>query len=195
LWVGNALTRRSQNSARIASALLGVWLLLTIIVPVVSDTVIKQSISSPNGGEIMLLQRETVNDAWDLPFSATWEQFIPTHTELADKTEMNALFEWKWYYAFQQVGDQKASQLSQAYRQAIIDKDHAAGFAALLSPPMLSQRLMTQFAKTDIHAALAYEQQVRDFHQSLRIFFYPLVFSQDAFNAEELDTLPTFSPA
>lgn len=194
LSIGNALTRRSQSSARIASALLGVWLLLSVIVPVISDTVIKQVIVSPNGGEMMLLQRESVNDAWDLPFSVTWDAFLKTHPAWADKTEMKTLFEWKWYYAFQQVGDQKSATLSQAYRQAIKQKDDAAGMVAYLSPPMLSQRLMMHLANTDTSAVLAYEQNVRDFHKPLRTFFYPLLFNGDELNPKTMDKLPTFSP-
>jgi len=52
---------------------------------------------------------------------------------------------------------------------------------------------LTRFAKTDINAALVYERRVRDFHKSLRVFFYPLLFGADEFNAEALDKLPTFS--
>lgn len=193
LYIGNVLNRRSQSSARIASMLLGIWLLLTVILPVVSDTVIRQSIHSPDGGEIMLLQRESVNDAWDLPFETTWQAFLKTHPEWADKTDMHALFEWKWYYAFQQVGDQKAEKLSQSYRKAIQQKDHAAGLVAYLSPPMLSQRLMTKLAKTDTNAALSYEQKIRDFHKSLRTFFYLLLFNEVEFSSDRLDSLPTFT--
>lgn len=194
LWIGNVLNRASQSSARIASVLLGIWLLLTVILPVISDTVIRQSITSPNGGEIMLVQREAVNDAWDLPFEATWGVFLKAYPEWTGKTEMNALFEWKWYYAFQQVGDEKTKALSRAYRQAIIQKDKAAGLVAYLSPPVLSQRLMNKLAKTDISAALAYEQNVRDFHQSLRTFFYPLLFNNPEYDVKSIEELPVFSP-
>jgi len=53
---------------------------------------------------------------------------------------------------------------------------------------------MMGLAKTDISTALSYEQQVRDFHQSLRTFFYPLLFNNSEFNHETLDKLPVFSP-
>ncbi len=194
LWVGNTFTQRAQSSARIASVLLGVWLLLSVVVPVVSDTLIKQSIDSPSGGEILLQQREAVNDAWDLPFEVTWQAFLKNHPQWADKTEMKALFEWKWYYAFQQVGDEKAAALSQAYRQAIVQKDHAAGLVAYISPPILSQRLMTKLASTDINAALAYEQNVRDFHRSLRMFFYPFLFNNSEYSVKAMAQLPAYTP-
>ena len=118
---------------------------------------------------------------------------MPSHPEWASKTEMKSLFEWKWYYAFQQVGDQKAAELSQGYRHATQQKDRAAGMVALFSPPMLTQRLMSSIADTDIRSSLAYEQRVRDYHASLRAFYYPLLFNEPEFNRETLADLPQFS--
>ncbi|GEA59140.1 DUF3526 domain-containing protein [Vibrio comitans] len=192
--VGRIMLARGQSSPRIASVLLAGWLVLTVILPVVGETVINQSIESPNGGEIVLLQREAVNGAWDKPYSATWEQFLVTHPEWEQYTTMESSFHWKWYYAFQQVGDQQAAELSQAYRDSIVKKDDASGILSLISPPMLTQRLMLSLADTDVEASLAYEQSVRDFHGSLREFFYPLLFKKDDFNSQELVNIPTYSP-
>lgn len=183
-----------QSSARIASVLLSIWLLVTVLIPVSSDLMIDEVIHSPSGGEIVLTQREAVNDAWDLPASDTWDAFLATHPQWQGKTQMdNTSFEWKWYYAFQQVGDQKAQHLSGAYRKATIEKDKLAGLFSLLSPPMLTQRLMSSVAQTNTQSALAYEQEIRDFHQALRDFYYPLMFNKVEFNSDTLAELPNFS--
>ena len=67
----------------------------------------------------MLTQREAVNGAWDKPVEAKWEKFIGTHPQRADYTaydpKRDGSFNWKWYFAFQQVGDESASELSSAY--------------------------------------------------------------------------------
>ena len=183
-----------RSSTQIASTLLGIWLIFTVLIPVVSDTVINKLVHGPNGGEIVLNQREAVNDAWDLPFSATWDEFLKTHPQWADKTDMDPFFEWKWYYAFQQVGDQKTAELSKAYRIAIERKDNYAAITSILSPAMLSQRLMSSVARTDIKASMAYEKSVRDYHASLREFYYPLLFNDEAFSHEVLKELPQFTP-
>ncbi|MEH0741488.1 DUF3526 domain-containing protein [Vibrio cholerae] len=193
LLIGKTLTQKGQRSARIASALLGIWLASTVVVPVVSDSVINHTITGPSGGDIVLLQREEVNGAWDKPFSDTWASFLTTHPEWAQATDMQSLFEWKWYYAFQQVGDQKAAPLSQAYRQTLRERDAAAGYAAWLSPSTLTQRWMTSLANTDVKASMRYEQRVRDFHQSLRQFYYPLLFGDAPFSHDELEAMPVFS--
>lgn len=182
------------SAPRLASILLGGWLVSTFILPVISDEVIEHSINSPAGGDILLLQREVVNDAWDIPHKDTFDAFVAEHPEWKEHTQMNNLFEWKWYFAFQQVGDQKAAELSEAYRQAIKDKYDAAGWVALLSPAAWLQRRFSRLADTDALAALDYDQKVRAFHQSLRLFYYPLQFKATEFDAEILKQRPEFHP-
>ncbi len=41
--------------------------------------------------------------------------------------------------------------------------------------------------------AMQYEQQVRDYHKALRLFYYPLLFSKDPFTLEKLNNRPEFS--
>lgn len=182
-----------QTSAQIASVLLSIWLVVTVLIPVGSDLAIDEMVESPNGGEIVLTQREAVNDAWDIPFASTWNEFLTTHPEWKNKTQMGDAFEWKWYYAFQQVGDQKAEKLSKAYRAATLAKDTLAERFALLSPPMLTQRLMSSIAETDTKAAIKYELKIREYHKELRSFYYPLLFNEQTFKSEILSDLPKFS--
>lgn len=193
LWFTSSKTAAKQSSSKIASVLLSIWLIVTVIIPVGSDFAIDEMVHSPNGGEIVLTQREAVNDAWDLPFSATWHEFIATHPQWKNHTDTDSLFEWKWYYAFQQVGDQKASALSQAYRDATLEKNTLASRFALISPPMLTQQLMSSIAETDTLAAMKYEQRIRDYHKSLREFYYPMLFNNTKFDLEKMSELPQFS--
>lgn len=208
LWFTASKVAVKQSSAQIASVLLAVWLGVAVLVPVVSDIAIDEMVQSPNGGEIVLTQREAVNDAWDLPFADTWAPFIATHPQWKNNTEMSSQFEWKWYYAFQQVGDQKAAALSTAYRDATLEKNNLAQRFAYISPPMLAQKLLSSIAETDTLAAMKYEQKVRDYHQALRLFYYPLLFGaaelneaqnnktkvkKVAFDAKALSKLPSFS--
>ncbi|MBB6523027.1 DUF3526 domain-containing protein [Pseudoteredinibacter isoporae] len=195
LYIGKLKSLSALSSAQLASVLLAFWLSFAVLIPVGSDTIIDEVVESPSGGQIVLTQREAVNDAWDLPFSATWDEFLKTHPEWADKTNMNSQFEWKWYYAFQQAGDQKAANLSTAYREATQKKDALAGWVALLSPPMLTQRLMTSIAETDIQAMTAYEQCIRDYHASLREYYYPLLFNDVEFSVDQLKWVPEYSSA
>ena len=186
-----------ESSGYILASLIGVWALLAIVVPTGARIVIDTAVALPAGSEILLTQREAVNDAWDLPESATMEPFIERHPEYAEDAYVphrDGGFEWKWYYAFQQVGDQKVEALSQAYRSGRMRREQMANVAAWLAPPALLERLLQRLAGTDARATLGYEQQVRDFHAALRRYYYEKLFKQMPFNQEALSELPEFEP-
>ena len=178
----------------LASLLLGIWLLTTFIVPALANVVIEQMIKGPQGGDILMVQREAVNDAWDLPVATTMDAFIATHPQWQSHTKMNSLFEWKWFYAFQQVGDQTAQPLSDLYLRSTERKYQVAGWVAWLSPSTLIQRTITNWAQTDAVAARRYQQQVRDFHAQLRHFYYPLLFKEQPFELDVFTQRPDFVP-
>jgi ABC-2 type transport system permease protein len=183
IWWGKS----ASSAPRVASGLIGFWVLFTFIIPILGDLAINKMVHSPKGGDIVLTQREAVNNAWDLPKASTMNAFIATHPEYQDSTAMQSEFEWKWYYAFQQVGDQIAAPLSQAYRDAAHTKYNLAGYVSLLSPPLLLQRHLTRLAETDALAAFKYEQNIRAFHHQLREFYYPFMFTPQEFKKELLD--------
>lgn len=188
VWWG----KKASSAPRVASSLIGVWVLFAFIIPILGDLAINKSVYSPKGGDIMLTQREAVNDAWDLPKSATMEPFIELYPALAPYTRMSSEFEWKWYYAFQQMGDVKAAKLSKAYRDAAEKKYDLAGIVSWFSPPLLLQRSLTRAANTDSIAAYAYEQQIRDYHQQLREFYYPWLFYKGDPTKTALENMPRF---
>jgi ABC-2 type transport system permease protein len=184
---------KNANSApRVASGLIGIWVLFAFIIPILGDLAINKVVDSPKGGDIVLTQREAVNGAWDLPKEATMDAFTATYPQWKDYVAMESEFEWKWYYAFQQVGDQTAAPLSQAYRDAARKKYKLAGYASLLSPPLLLQRVLTRLADTDAVAAFQYEQQIRDFHEQLRLFYYSFLFTQQKLGESQLANMPSF---
>ncbi len=194
LW----LTPAARTGAYNLTIMLGVWLLICAVIPATLTQIIQRIIPLPDGGEIVLTQREAVNDAWDLPREATYEPFLERHQEWTNDTAWDDTdgFEWKWYYAFQQVGDQTVEPLSQAYRVGQARRDDIAKWSSLVSPSTLFQRVMEHLAGTDMRAAIAYEQSVRDFHASLRAWYYPKMFKAEDFDAElALEAIPLFEPA
>lgn len=186
--------RANASAPRIAAYLLGIWLTTTYLVPALGDRVLDSMYTGPLGGEIVMTQREAVNDGWDKPVSATMDAFVARYPEWAEYTDMPSLFDWKWYYAFQQVGDQTAEPISQAYRQVAQEKYRAAGYVALLSPATLVARTITAMAHTDATAARAYESDVRAYHEKLREFYYPLLFKKPEYDPKVLQQVPEYQP-
>lgn len=192
LW----LTPATQTSAYNLTIMLGVWLLLCVVLPATLTQVIERIVPLPDGGDIVLTQREAVNGAWDLPREATYEPFLERHPEWSDHTAWTEDgFEWKWFYAFQQVGDQTAEPLSRAYRDGLAQRDTIAKWLSLASPATLLQRTMETLAGSDMRSAIDYDQRVRDFHARLRAWHYPRLFQSEIFDADRaLQTLPRFQP-
>jgi len=128
----------------------------------------------------------------------TYATFLNRHPEWVEYTGWDTSdgFEWKWYYAFQQVGDQTAKPLSEAYREGQARRDELAKWSSLISPATLLQRTMERLAGTDMRAAITYEQSVRDFHANLRAWHYPKMFKSDDFNSDwAIGAMPTFDPS
>ncbi|QTD56878.1 DUF3526 domain-containing protein [Parasphingorhabdus cellanae] len=188
------VSRVNASPSVLLTSLIGLWLALAIIVPALSKAVIEVRQPLPNGGEILLLQRETVNDAWDLPKEATMTPFLEEHPEWSAYATLEEAFEWKWYYAFQQVGDQVAAPLVNQYRSARLARDREAGLISFLSPTSFVERSFEKLAGTDAASMIAYEDAVRDFHRQLRDFHYPLLFRDQPFDLNTLKDLPVYAP-
>ncbi|MEM8825728.1 MAG: DUF3526 domain-containing protein [Pseudomonadota bacterium] len=188
------VSRIAAPQTILLTSLVGLWLAIAIVVPALGKAVIDAGNPVPDGGEILLLQRETVNDAWDLPKTATMEPFVAEHPEWRDYATIDGPWAWKWYYAFQQVGDQKVAPLARAYRDARLRRDRQAGFLSLLSPTALVERSLERLAGTDAASMIAYEDEVRDFHADLRAFHYPLLFPEVDYDPALLANLPTYEP-
>ena len=188
VWWG----KNASSAPRVASTLIGFWVLVAFIIPILGDLVINKTVHSPKGGDIVLTQREAVNDAWDLPKKTTMDAFVASNPQWKDHVDMQSEFEWKWYYAFQQVGDEKAGELSHAYRDAAHTKYQLAGIVSCFSPPLLLQRSFTRLASTDALAAFRYEYRMRGFHKSLREFYYPWLFIKGNPPKAALKNMPSF---
>ena len=183
-----------QPGELILASLLGLWILLAAVLPAAGRLAIDRAVPMPSGTEIIMTQREAVNAAWDLPKASTMAAFVEQHPQWAGFAAVERPFEWKWYYAFQQVGDQRAQALSAAYTAGRQQRDRLAGWLALVSPPVLMERSLQRLAGTDLRASLAYEARVRAFHAELRAFYYPRLFRGAGFDPAELGALPSFEP-
>lgn len=177
------------------TTLVGIWLTLALLVPALSRAAIETAQPVPDGAEILMIQREAVNDAWDIPKEATMTPFLARHPEWKSLGTVEKPFEWKWYYAFQQVGDMRAEPMARAYREGRLARDRAAGLAAFLSPTALVERGFERLARTDMRAMIAYEDRVRAFHGELRAFHYPLFFRDPPYDPARFDDLPRYEAA
>lgn len=176
----------------ILMTLVAFWVVTAVILPAALRITIDKVVPVPSGADILMLQREAVNDAWDLPREVTMKAFFERHPQWSDYEPVEDSFEWQWYYAFQQVGDQQTEDLSTAYGDGRLQRDYIASWISLLTPPALLERSLQSLAKTDLNSSMDYEESVRAYHASLRAFYYSKFFRNEPFDKSLLKNLPKF---
>lgn len=196
VWSGLALTvtTRSGSSAANATALMGCWAVLTLVLPTVANAVLARAVPVHQGVELMLAQRQTVHGAWDLPPQATMEKFFRAHPEWKHTAPLPSGFHWKWYYAFQQLGDESVAPQVAAYREGLLARQRWTARLGWVLPGVGVQAALHRLADTDLQAQLAYQDLIADFHARLRAFYYPYLFNEVRFGARDFAAQPHFSP-
>lgn len=193
-WGGLALlvaTRRGSSAAH-ATALMGCWAVLTLVVPTLANVALTRAVPARQGVELMLAQRQAVHGAWDLPREATMAQFFRTHPEWQHTAPLPAGFHWKWYYAFQQLGDESVAPQVAAYRDSLLARQRWTTRLGWLLPGVGVQAALHRQADTDLQAQLAYQDRIAGFHARLRGFYYPYLFDARRFGASDFAAQPRF---
>lgn len=184
---------RRKSGTVILMTLIGIWAFTSVVIPASARLIVDRTVPLPSGADILMLQREAVNDAWDLPKDATMKPFFERHPQWAHYQPEKSAFEWQWFFAFQQVGDQKTEQLANAYRDGRLQRDHIAAWVSLMAPASLLERSLQALANTDVNASIRYEHEVRAFHRKLREYYYPKFFNHEVFDRAGLERLPEFA--
>jgi ABC-2 type transport system permease protein len=195
-WTAAALVvaARGARSAANAATLAALWFALTLIAPAAANLAINAATPIPQGAALVRENREAVHDAWDLDRNATLTRFYQSHHEWAGSAPVGIAFDWKWYYAFQQLGDERVATMSRAYRAGVALREQRAGLVSWALPPIAIQRGLHRLASTDVSAQLAYQDRVRAFHDRLRRFYYPYLFDGTPFTPAQFDTAPEYAP-
>jgi ABC-2 type transport system permease protein len=188
------VARRGTLSSVNAALLAAIWFALTLVAPAAANLAINAAIAVPDGAALARENREDVHAGWDRPKAMTMQRFLALYPDLAAHGDVPPTFSWKWYYAFQHLGDLHVAADSQAYRDGIARRAELAHAVGWLLPPAGLAQAMAALAGTDVTAQLAYQQRIRAYHTRLRAYFYGFLFSEKPFGPDDLETVPRFDP-
>ena len=193
-WVGLALIvgARPWRPATHAIALMGVWAVLTLVLPGLANLASSRAAPVGQGVDLTLTQREHINAAWDRPRDETMQAFFQTHPQWSATAALPEKFHWKWYFAFHQLGDEAVAADAQAYRDGLLTRQTWSEHLGWLLPGVAVQVALQRLAETDLRAQLAYQDRVTAFHDRLRAFYYPFVFNDVRFTRHDVARLPRF---
>ena len=196
-WTGVALivATRGYSSIANATALMGCWAILTLLLPTIGNAVLAQSVPVPQGVELMLAQRQAVHGSWDLPREDTMQQFFRTHPQWQNTAPLPAGFHWKWYFAFQQLGDESVAPQVAAYCEGLLARQRWSERLGWLVPGVGVQAILHRTAASDLLAQLDYQDAIAAFHARLRTYYYPYLFNEARFGTEDFARLPRFEAA
>ena len=186
LWIGS----RGWSSVTNAATLAASWLVLTLILPAMAHLAMNMAVPVRQGVELTLAQREKIHGGWDRPKAETMQAFFKVHPEWKDTKPVEGGFHWKWYYAFQHLGDLAAGDQAKAYRAGLERRDSLTVRTGVLLPAVGVQTLLHRVAKTDMRAGLAYQDRIRIYHERLRRFYYPYLFNETPFREAEFAKTP-----
>lgn len=192
-WFGVAyvVTAWQRNSAFNAVTLVGLWLVLVVLVPGLLNVYVGAARPVPQGIELTVKQREEIHGGWDQPKTATMNRFFALYPQFRDTTTIQERFVWRWYYAFQHLGDHSVQPLAAAYAQGMQQRYELVNRLNWLSPAINAQTSFNALAGTDLPTHLAFQQSATRYHDALRAFYYPYLFHQVAFTHADYAKEPT----
>ncbi|SFS11779.1 DUF3526 domain-containing protein [Sphingomonas jatrophae] len=195
-WAGCALLvgTAMRASASAAAALIGCWILLTLVVPTLASAAIARAIPAAKGIDLTLAQREIVHHGWDIAKQDTFERFFLNHPEWRGREGFEGRFHWKWLFAMHQVGDEAVARDVAAYRASLIARERWSERVGYLLPGVAAQGALHRIADTDPFGQFAYQDRIAAFHDRLRHFFYPYLFTDRPFTRADFARMPTFAP-
>jgi ABC-2 type transport system permease protein len=165
-----------RSSSFNALALLSLWLLLAILVPVGSNLAVAWALPASDAFEAALRQREGYHDKWDRPRAETMQAFYSRYPEHATWQAPEDKFSWGWYYAMQQQGDEESAQAAGRFGEVQRRREIWSRRLAWLAPPAMMESAITRLAATGLDTHLAYLESVRRYHEQVRRHFYPMIF-------------------
>ncbi|MBE8724290.1 DUF3526 domain-containing protein [Flavobacterium hungaricum] len=162
-----------------AVILLTIWLFLIIILPAAINTYIVNKYKVPEALEVTLKQRNAYHEKWDMDKNETMEKFYKHYPQfrkykLDDKKE----FEWLWYYAMQQMGDDESAVQSRELESKLEQRNHASQTIAMFIPTLHTQIQLNETAKSDLGNQLLFLKETKLFHEKMRLYFYPKIFEE-----------------
>jgi ABC-2 type transport system permease protein len=186
-WFGvvSAITALNRGSAFNAVSLIGIWLMLTIIFPTTINILATYNKPIPDGMEITMKQREEVHEGWDHPKEETMKRFFVHYPAYKNTGPIKGRFQWKWYFAFQELGDRSVAQQSVNYAKKLQDREHYTSALSILSTPATLQKMLNASAATDLEQHLDFLESVSRFHTALKAHYYPFLFNDKPWSHQD----------
>lgn len=173
--------RKSSNTNAIV--LLCSWLLLVVFLPVLANNYITNKYPVDEAFTMTIKQRDGYHKKWDTDKKETLDKFYAHYPQFSDYKLQEKGFSWLWYYAMQQMGDDESKKESNSLREKILKREKLSKQIAQFFPPMQTQLVMNDIAGTSLTNHISFLNATTEFHEKLRLEFYPKIFDKNSANS------------
>ncbi|MFM7604211.1 MAG: DUF3526 domain-containing protein, partial [Prosthecobacter sp.] len=190
------IAARSRSATGSLAAAMTAFVCLVLLMPALVNLTLSTLFPVPEGLELTVRQRQVMHDGWDQPRQPNFERFLAERPEYRQwPTVPEKDFTWRWYYAMHEVADRSVAELVNQHTQHLRQRHAWSQHLAWLSPPALTQGLLSGHSGTDLDAHLLHLETTRSFHEQLKSHLFPLIFAETHFTAGATKSFPRFQNA
>ncbi len=175
------LLRKSSNTNAII--LLASWLLLVVFLPVLVNNYIINKYPVDEVFTMTIKQRDAYHKRWDTDKKETMDKFYKHYPQFKKYKLKAEGFSWLWYYAMQQMGDDESQHEKENMYRKIKNRELLSQQIARFFPPLQVQLSMNAIAKTDLTHHIDFLNETTNFHEKIRLQFYPRIFENQKASA------------
>ncbi len=176
-WWVISLEKSSNQNALI---LLTSWILLTTIIPSLVNNAVTYLYPIAEAYETTIDSRDGYHNKWDEAKEPTIEKFKKHYPQFSKYNHPEeASFSWFWYYAMQQMGDDESAEARQAMKQKLKKRNNLTKWIGYFVPSIHTQLSLNSLCKTDMYNYLNYIEALENYHEDLRLSFYPKIFENE----------------
>jgi ABC-2 type transport system permease protein len=179
-WITSLRKSPSVN----ALLLVSIWLGLLVLLPTLVNTYVIARYPTTEALETTLAARKGYHEKWDTNKRQTMQAFFGHYPQFQSIPPPKLAFDWPWYYAMQQVGDDEASRAASALRQKVGQRETVSRQLAQFIPPLHAQLQLNELARSGLGNQLRFQEATGRFHEKLRLHFYQRMFTDTPVKAE-----------
>lgn len=165
--------------------LLSSWVVLAILLPASVNNYVANQYPIPESLSTMVKQRNSYHEKWDIDKKITMDKFYAHYPQFEKYGLPEESFNWLWYYAMQQMGDDESITESKAMRAKILQREAASRSIAVAVPTMHTQLVFNYIAKTSLSDHMNLLDKTSAFHERMRLHFYPKIFENASVKSED----------
>ncbi|CAG5068562.1 hypothetical protein DYBT9623_01293 [Dyadobacter sp. CECT 9623] len=180
-WVASMSKSSSYNAVTLLSA----WILLIIVLPAMVNSYLVSAYPVPEAMETTVKQRNGYHEKWDMDKKATIDKFYTHYPQFKTFGYPKEDFNWLWYYAMQQMGDDEAAGESKALREKLAMRNRASTRIASFIPSVHMQIQLNEIAGSGLSNQLRFMDETGRFHEQLRLQFYPAIFKESPASSQQ----------